>query len=444
MSEVERTTERQGISNDAVLASLQSVLNSKTFAHSASLRQALDFIVRKTLSSPLESIKEYTLATEVLGRSGDFDPKTDNIVRVQMHRLREKLEEYYTAEGQRDRVRIVMPRGQYSTEYLRVIADPTSAITNLLPPTGASELKRRGVDWLWGAGVCLAVCSLVFVTTRIAHSPKLSSPLRALWEPFLSPSSTPLIIYSNTAFFVSKEGDYYHFDSPTVLSMAMGSRVLSLENQQVQPAGKGQSGPFYYFDAFTGTGEVVAAAKIAQFLTARGQPFQIKRSRIISYGDIKENNVIFLGSPKENQLLKKLPIAQELVFGAPPPDQYPMGSYIQDLNPPPGHPATYGLQLDPLTGAIQVEYGLVSLLPGMSDEHYVLILAGLTTLGTQSAADFVTSERNMALVERMSATGTPAKTRPLFFQALLELEVRDGVPLDVKCLLVRGLNYHGR
>ena len=102
------------------------------------------------------------------------------------------------------------------------------------------------------------------------------------------------------------------------------------------------------------------------------------------------------------------------------------------------------MQLDPVTGAIQADYGLISLLPGVSGEHNVLVLAGLTTLGTQAAADFVTSERYMTLLERMRAAASPLKSRSPYFQALLEVEVRDGVPLDVKCLLVRDLNRAAR
>jgi hypothetical protein len=253
-----------------------------------------------------------------------------------------------------------------------------------------------------------------------------------------------LIVYANAAFLVSTRGNFYLYDPPTLLSMPMGSRVATLANQDVHAAKEDEAGPFYYFDSYTGSGELVAAARIGEFLARYGEPFLIKRSRIASYEDIRNQNVIFLGGTGQNLILRNLPLQQELVFVSAPPDQVPMGSYIQDLNPPPGHPAAYRLQMDPSTGAIQVEYGLINLLPGVSAGHNVLILAGITTLGTQAAEDFVTSERYMAILERMRAALLPSKSRPAFFQALLEVEVRDGVPLDVKCLLVRDLNHPAR
>jgi len=445
MSILERIESRKVISNEEVLASLETILQSKTFSHGTSLRQILEFIVRNSLSSSVKHIKEYTIATEVLGRTGDFDPKVDNIVRIQMGRLRGKLEEYYLAEGQRDPIQIAMPRGQYTPEYIRVTTDVQPTTTDHPQPIVVSQVKRRRVDWRWGVGIALVICNLVLVANHLMRPwTRLSSPFRSLWEPFFLSSSPPLIVFGNPAFLMSKQGDLYRYDSSTILFMPMGSRVSTLDNRGVYPAREEASGPFYYFDAYTGTGEVVAAAKIARFLTARGKRFLIKRSGLASYDDIKNNNVIFLGSDKQDQILKKLPIAQELVFEPPPPDQYTMGSCIRDMNPPPGHPATYGLQLDPSTGAIQVDYGLISLLPGVSAGQHVLVLAGLTTLATQAAGDFVTSERDMALWERMPAVVTAMKSRPAFFQALLEVKVRDGVPLGVKCLLVRDLNRAAR
>lgn len=444
MQEFDPANERAGISGETVLASLEAVLRSKTFANSQSLRQLLEFVVRKGFSSPLEPIKEYTLATEVLGRSHDFDPRGDNIVRVQMGRLRDKLAEYYLAEGQKDQIRIVMPRGKYVAEFIKAVEEVAATHPAASEPSARGPLTKGRIKWRWVAGFSLVVLILVLGVSLLRLAGRHTSPFASLWRPFLLPDSVPLVVYSNTAFFVSKEGDYFHYDSPTVLSMAMGRKVQSLDDQEVQPGGKGVSGPFYYFDAFTGSGEVVAAARISQFLTARGEPFLIKRSRIISYGDIAGNNVIFLGSPKENQLLQKLPIKQELVFDPPPPDRYPIGSSIRDLNPPSGHQATYEMQLDPVTGAINAEYGLISLLPGVAGDHYVLVLGGLTTLGTEGAAEFVTSDRRMAALQRMLEAVALTKNHPLFFQALIKVEVRDGVPLDVTCLFVRGLSDVGR
>jgi tetratricopeptide (TPR) repeat protein len=60
-----------------------------------------------------ENLKEYPLGAIVLGKGTSFDPKLDPIVRVQMRRLRQHLEQYYATEGRGDAIVIDLSRGTY-------------------------------------------------------------------------------------------------------------------------------------------------------------------------------------------------------------------------------------------------------------------------------------------------------------------------------------------
>src|SRR5260370_14539423 len=59
---------------------------------------------------PPVSTSEFRIATEVLGRRSDFNPKIDSSVRAQISRLRSKLEEYYATIGAEDEIIIDMPK----------------------------------------------------------------------------------------------------------------------------------------------------------------------------------------------------------------------------------------------------------------------------------------------------------------------------------------------
>lgn len=438
------------ISDEEILVSLQKVLESKTFSHSATLRHALDFVVKHKLEIPGEPIKEYRVATEVFGRKNDFDPKADNIVRVQMHRLREKLDEYYSSEGQEEPIRILIPRGQYTPEYVRCLPGIQPSSLSFPQALGVpGKVKNRRANALWILIVVLVISNMFFVVShrnrdRAKQSVALGGPLRSLWQPFFSSASRPLVVFANPAFLVDKQGNLYRYSSREVFSMPMGTRVATVGHQDSLLAGGPEVGPFYYFDSYTGTGELVAATDIARFMTLFGKNFEIDRSRVVSDAQIMENNVIFLGGTKEDRLLGKLPLQQELIFAAPPPGEYAVGSYIKDTNPTAGHHLTYHLQLDPRTGAIEEDYALISLLPNVSVGRYVLDLGGITTLGTQAAAKFVTSRQDIALVEQMRSASGGAKTHSRFFQILLRVNVRDGVPLQAKCILVRELKQLSR
>src|SRR5215469_3117373 len=97
---------------------LQEILSSDLFDRSPMLAQLLKYVCTKYFEGSADSIKEYSIAVNVLGRSSDFDPKKDSIIRVQFHRLREKLNEYYANQGANHNVRIVIPHGHYAPQIV--------------------------------------------------------------------------------------------------------------------------------------------------------------------------------------------------------------------------------------------------------------------------------------------------------------------------------------
>lgn len=444
MSETVRYGREQDGSREVILDSLQKILHSKIFSHSSSLRDALEYIVKNSLSSSPDIIKEYSIATDVLGRPKDFNPKADNIVRVQMYRLREKLDEYYSSEGFRQPIRIVIPRGKYTPEFVTNAAEAQAPDTVRTHSHGTMNIKREGRNWLRLGILASLACNLLLLAAILrqrrqpaASGASLPPALATLWQPIFSSNGPVLVIYANPAFLVGKRGNLYRYNSPTVLSMPMGALVPTLGNSDIHPSREERDGPFYYFDSYAGSGDLEAAARVAQFLTAHGKSFVIKRSRIVSFQDVKDQNVVFLGGDKEDQVLAELPITQDIVFESPPTDDYPLGSSIRDRHPAAGQPDTYRFGLDPVSSAIKMDYAVVSLLPNVSAGHYVLVLAGLSTLGSEAAAGFVTSEESMAAVVRMRNASATSPSRS--FQVLLRVPVRDGVPLGANCILARNL-----
>ncbi|MEM9435155.1 MAG: tetratricopeptide repeat protein [Pseudomonadota bacterium] len=73
----------------------------------------LDYLVREELEGRGESLKAYAIALDVLGRSEDFDPATDSIVRVEVARLRDALELYYARSTEPNEPKISIPKGSY-------------------------------------------------------------------------------------------------------------------------------------------------------------------------------------------------------------------------------------------------------------------------------------------------------------------------------------------
>lgn len=103
---------------DQVRAELSAVLASDLFARAPSLAQFLVYICEKALAGEASQIKEYSIAVEALGRQPNFDQKEDAIVRVEAHRLRKRLKQYYESAGAERELRIFIPPGQYVPAFI--------------------------------------------------------------------------------------------------------------------------------------------------------------------------------------------------------------------------------------------------------------------------------------------------------------------------------------
>lgn len=98
------------------------------------MRRLLEFIVRHSLHSPNEQLKEIIIGNELYASDGEFDPRLRAVVRVDATRLRAKLREYYGSEGAADSLVIDLPKGSYAPIF-RAAPGPTEAVV-AAPPTG--------------------------------------------------------------------------------------------------------------------------------------------------------------------------------------------------------------------------------------------------------------------------------------------------------------------
>ena len=99
-------------------AELEAVFASGIFSRAPGLAHMLNYVCTKYFEGQSDQVKEYNIAVEAFGRSADFDQKRDSIVRVEAHRLRRRLSEYYEGDGASHRIRIVLPSGQYVPQFL--------------------------------------------------------------------------------------------------------------------------------------------------------------------------------------------------------------------------------------------------------------------------------------------------------------------------------------
>lgn len=100
-----------------IIRQLDKLLDSPQLKNSPVLGKFLSYVVRESLEGRGANLKEYSIGIAALGKSPEFDPQLDSIVRIHAGRLRRALNEYYHDETQDHIMRIVIPKGTYAPEF---------------------------------------------------------------------------------------------------------------------------------------------------------------------------------------------------------------------------------------------------------------------------------------------------------------------------------------
>ena len=133
-------------SPEEVRAQLARVLQSPEFARTTRMKGLLEFIVMRVLEGREDQLTPTIIAAQVFERQ-TFNPETDSIVRTEASRLRQRLHEYYARSGKRERVVIMLGKGDY------------------LPVFRVREIPARRW-WLIAAGVLVLIVIADFVLSK--------------------------------------------------------------------------------------------------------------------------------------------------------------------------------------------------------------------------------------------------------------------------------------
>ncbi len=120
-------------SPDLLKEELERLCASSLFKQSERLKRFVRYAVQMSIEGNHERLKESVIGTEVFDRPLGYNPKEDAIVRVEAHRLRQKLDQYYARQGASTKLRFVLPKGQYL-----ILIEPQAAAPDTPPGQPAS------------------------------------------------------------------------------------------------------------------------------------------------------------------------------------------------------------------------------------------------------------------------------------------------------------------
>jgi serine/threonine-protein kinase len=182
-------------SRDAqVREQLDRILASPGFQGASRRARLLRYLVEEVLEGRGDSLKELVIATSVFERTPDYDPQIDSLVRVEMGRLRSRLQEYYGQAGAAEPVRIEIPKGGYRPVFAfrDAPAEAPPAPGTDRAPAPANEATappgHRNSRLLAAAAVAVVALTAGFWLLRTA-APRVPASIAVL--PFLNLSGDP-------------------------------------------------------------------------------------------------------------------------------------------------------------------------------------------------------------------------------------------------------------
>ena len=403
-------------------AQIARLLDSNTLRSSESLRRLLAYLADKAFRGEAEQLKEYTIGVDAFGKPPTYDPRRDAIVRLQIGRLRQKLEIYYRTEGKDDPITIDLPKGHYKLIWASRPVEP--AQVRPPEPPNRNGLWRTAAFILAGA----LLISLAWGTYATLRSQRTEAQptvvwtpeLERLWRPFIA-TDRPLIIGISDPLFVGLQGTGAMFRTRSLNSWQDVTNSPDVATLRKMFGNAKLTASFTY----TGLGEANSSFLLGKLLGSRKADITLARSSQVSWQDSSNNNVVLIGPPRVlNEDPLGMPLETEFVQDA---------AGIRNLHPRPGEQPVFSDTLPDEIMSNGDVFALVSHATGPLGKTSVLSFTSNRTWGRLGAIRGYTDPAfARLLVQKMTK---PSGEFPRAYQVVLKVEFRDGVPTNVSYVL---------
>lgn len=413
------------------------------------LLRLFNFFVDCTLAGRVP--KEIEVALDVFGKRADFDVAQDAVVRVYIHKLRRKMDEYYAGPGKEDEERLIIPKGEYRF-ILKSHAEPLPAELQVeaaelndieldseavaeaeleaLAATAKPGIQRRWLPWLLGVVAVLLAVNLVVMALRPAL-PQAAAELRAVranpvWAHMLD-DNLPIYIVV---------GDYYIFGELDDSSMQVQRLVREYDiNSPTDLEQHLKNNPDLaarYMDLslrYLPTSTAYALRNVMPLLEPNNK--STRQVQVIMASDVtpamaKSAHIIYIG------LLSGMSVLREIVFSG---SHLAIGdSYdeLLDLRTKKRYVSQASMVQDDRTSYL--DYGFFSTRTGV-DGNELVILAGTRDVALMHMAETVTNQNLLTQLDRQAGATQD-------FEALYSVQALDRTNLDGKLLLTYRFSQH--
>lgn len=399
---------------DQLRAHVQRIHASGVLGRSRLIRQLFDYLVECSLTG--KAPKEIEVAVDVFGKEPGFDVSQDAMVRVYIHKLRRKLDQFYAGTGAGEPARIVMPKGAY-----KFLLEPVEPVAT---PSVVEPAHRSRRSWLVGALVVSVVLNGLILLAAYSGIGKPHDELQdvrnnPVWSKLLD--GRPIVVVI---------GDYYIFgEADSSMEVTRMVREFSINSHsdldryvKVHPQFEDR-----YVDldlAYLPTASAFALRDVMPVLAAAGVRTRVVLMSDLSPAMIKSSHLIYIG------YLSGLRTMQNLVFAG---SRFSVGDTYDELIDRTTQRRYVSELASPFRDETKYrEYGYFSTFAGPSGNQLVVI-AGTRDVAVMDVAEAVTRPTRLQELTRQ-AVGLAA------FEALYEVYGMDRMNLDGKLLVASKLN----
>ena len=426
------------ITAQAVQAEVEKILASQTLRGKETLRSLLSYLVEKTLNGSPETLKEYTIGVEAFGKPETYDPQEDASVRVQVGRLRQKLEEYYRTEGAQDALVIELPKRQFALLFheqtTAEVTPATKPEAEIIPPAQVepAALPAPALKFSWPSLLMgMVLMGLIWAgwqlfagrsVSQSAAGTAISPELAELWQPFFASERPITMAMTMRPFLRYDRGVIREWNLSSLEEAAQEQRMRELKAQlkteRLVPWEK----------TYTSFGEATGIFLLTRLFEREHRELQLKRQDALTWEDLAAQNVIFVGSGKAG-MFERIPV--QLAFTQ-------INNSILNLQPRPGEPAEFKTPSPDAKDFMQREdYALISVVPGLHGKGEIIAFGGASSSGLWAAVEYLTEPRYAR--ELLAKLKGPTGKLPRHYQVVIHARFESLVPVAIEYLAHREL-----
>jgi hypothetical protein len=428
------------------------VAESPRLRKSELLPKFLLYVCELYLLGREREISEQRIGIQVFNRPDNYNPGEDNIVRSYARLLRKRLDAYFENEGAEELHRIHIPRGGYVPTFERCSSRSSSVVATQSPEaaeqedlheppeslreeisphladgsieTQTGQLLRKGA-WLWGAVGMLAGSLLTFAVLlgwNVLRPNQARGPAHALWSQIFQRDRNTLVIATDSGVGILQNLTRSH---ASIEDYVNGSYLSAIQ------APPGLDGPNFNdlrrqsYTSVVSLDVATALMRLPEFVSDRTQ---IRFAREISLEDLKNSNVVLIGSKHTNPWVSLYEDKLDFKFEYTPQVD---DSYIVDLHAVGVEQKIYRNSSDSST---KRTYGAIAFVPSLDNAGHALIVEGLNMAATQAAAD-VLLQPSLILPVLRQAKSSDGALRP--FELLVETVSVGATAPEVKVIATR-------